>query len=250
MLFQSLLLFLSVVLGGLVVFLIRKPSPGLFKILLIFSGGYLFAITVLHILPDIFALYPSSKVVGLYILIGFFFQLLLEFFSKGVEHGHMYTTHQEGQQHNIAPMTLLLALCIHAFLDGVILSTPTAVHPHHHAHGTSGLLLGVILHKIPVAFALTSVLTKLTARRSTVILYLMLFALASPIGLWCSNYCNQQHWLSDQSLLALMAIVGGNFLHIATTIFFESSPSHHLNAHKFVASLTGASLAVLLEFLV
>jgi zinc and cadmium transporter len=249
MLFQSFLLFIAAFLGGSIVFLIRQPSSGSFNNLLIFSGAYLFAITVLHLLPDLFTLYPTSNLVGLYILIGFFFQLLLEFFSKGVEHGHMYTTQQEGHHHKIAPLALLSSLCIHAFLDGVILSSPTVGHLHHASHSSNGLLLGIILHKIPVAFALTSVLSKLTPYKTTLTLYLLLFALASPLGLWASSYCNEQQWLSEHGLLALLAIVSGNFLHIATTIFFESSPSHHLNIQKFVASLAGAGLAVLLEFL-
>ncbi|XWN35340.1 MAG: ZIP family metal transporter [Roseivirga sp.] len=249
-LFQSLLLFLSAFLGGLVVLLVCPPGPNTFKFLLLFTGGYLFAITVLHILPDLFALHHSSQLVGLYILIGFFLQLLLELFSGGLEHGHLHDCSSAASSHHLAPLTLLLAMCVHAFFDGVILSdiTPAAHHHHHgHSHGAEGLLLGILLHKIPVAFALASVLGKLVAHRSTAIIYLSIFALASPLGLWCSHYCAEQNWLSAHGFVALMAMASGGLLHIATTIFFESSPGHHVNIHKFMASLAGASLAVVLE---
>lgn len=194
-------------------------------------------------------MHDDFRLAGLYILVGFFLQLLLELFSKGVEHGHTYEEPQEADhQHNISPATLMLALLAHAFLDGVILSSPTAAHCHHHAHSTDGLLIGVILHKMPEAFALASILRKLIGNKKMVFAYLVIFALTSPFGLWGSYYCNQQQWLSEHSLLILRGIVTGSFLHIATTIFFEASPGHQQHTSRFIASLAGAGLAVVCEF--
>lgn len=252
MLFQSLLLFLAAFLGGMIVLVIRRPSPVFLKFLLIFSGGYLFSITFLHVLPDLFALHTDSRLAGLYILIGFFLQLLLEFFSKGVEHGHMYEAHQEEHQHSIAPLTLMIALFIHAFLDGVILSSPSSMHLHHghgHVHSTDGLLIGVLLHKVPESLALASVLIKLISRKRTVVICLLIFALASPLGLLGSGYCSQQQLLSGHASLALWGIVSGSFVHIATTILFEASPGHYPNFKQFLTSLAGAGFAFICEFL-
>ena len=248
MFFQSLLLFLSAALGGMAVLVIRKPSPASFKLLLIFAGGYLFSITMLHLLPDLFMLHDDARLVGFYILVGFFLQLFLELFSKGVEHGHMYDARTEGHEHNISVLTFMVALCIHAFLDGVILSSPTSAHAHHR-HSANGLLIGVLLHKTPVAFALASILSTLIKNKKTIIAYLAIFSIASPLGLWVSSYCNQQQLLSGHGSLALWGIVSGSFVHIATTIFFEASPGHQPNTHKFMASLTGAGLAIVCEFL-
>jgi zinc and cadmium transporter len=247
MIVQSLLLFLAASLGGIVVLIIRRPSTAVFNLLLMFSGGYLFSITFLHLLPELFMLHDNTRLLGLYILIGFFLQLLLGCFSKGAEHGHMHEAHQEEPQLPISPLTLMIALCIHAFLDGVILSSPTS-HLHHD-HGTNGLLIGVLLHKVPEAFALASILRKLISRQRIVIVCLFIFAIASPFGLWISDYCSQQQLLSGQGSLALWGIVSGSFAHVTTTIFFESNPSHHLNIRKFMVSLAGASLAFVCEFL-
>lgn len=242
MLFQSSLLFLAAFLGGMAVLILPSPSQANFQRINVLSGGYLFAITVLHLLPELFAMPTSSHRIGLYLLAGFFLQLFLELMSKGVEHGHM-DTHTG---HQIVPLSLLFALFIHAFLDGVVLSTPHTTHQH--THGTGGLLAGILLHKVPVAFALTSVLSKLIPAKRVVILYLLLFAIASPLGLGVSHYYSQQANWSAESLVAVWAIATGSFLHIATTIFFEASPGHHLNLQKFLASLVGASLAVVFEF--
>ncbi|MEL6152939.1 MAG: ZIP zinc transporter [Bacteroidota bacterium] len=182
MFFQALLLFLAAFLGGTVVLAIRRPSQATFQGLLVFSGGYLFAITVLHLLPDLFALHPHSSMVGLYLLVGFFLQLLLELLSKGVEHGHLYDDLPASTHHQLTPWSLLLSLCIHAFLDGVILNSPHAcashAHGHGHAHGAGSLLLGILLHKLPVAFALASVLSQVLRKQRTVLVCLLLFALA------------------------------------------------------------------------
>ena len=247
MLFQSLSLFLSAALGGMALLVIRKPSPVFFKLLLIFSGGYLFAIALLHIFPELFLLHSNTRVAGLYILVGFFLQLMLELFSNGVEHGHLYETGQQEHQHTISPLTLMAALSIHAFSDGIILNDPS-VHLHHH-HGTNPLLIGILLHKIPESLALASVLSKLVSSKKKVLMYLLIFALVAPLGLLGSRYVSHQQWLPTHISLALWGIVSGSFLHIATTIFFEANPGHQPNTHKFLASLAGAGLAVICEFL-
>ena len=249
MLFQSSLLFLAALLGGVAVLILPSPGQANFQRINILSGGYLFAITVLHVLPELFAMPTPSQRTGLYLLVGFFLQLFLELMSKGVEHGHIDS--HTNQAHKVVPLSLLLALFIHAFLDGFILSTPHAMpmHQHTHTHGPGSLLIGILLHKVPVAFAFTSVLSKAIRSHRTVLLYLLLFAIGSPLGLWASHYYSQQLGSSAEHLIAVWAIAAGSFLHIATTIFFEASPGHHLNLHKFLASLIGASLAVIFEFL-
>ncbi|MEM9417039.1 MAG: ZIP family metal transporter [Bacteroidota bacterium] len=251
MLFQSSLLFLAALLGGIAVLILPSPSQAIFQRINVLSGGYLFSITVLHLLPELFAMPTPSQRIGFYLLLGFFLQLFLELMSKGVEHGHI-DGHTD-QTPQVVPLSLFLALFIHAFLDGFILSTPHAMpmhqHTHMHTHGPGGLLIGILLHKVPVAFAFTSVLSKAIRSQRTVLLYLLLFTIGSPLGLWASHYYSQHLGSSAEYLIAIWAIAAGSFLHIATTIFFEASPDHHLNLQKFLASLLGASLAVVFEFL-
>ena len=248
MLLQALLLFLTAAISGVAVLIVRKPNPASFKFLLIFAGGYLFAIAFLHILPELFVLHANARMAGLYILVGFFLQLFLELFSKGVEHGHLYeTTREEAHSHAVAPLTLMAALFIHAFSDGIILNDPS-VHLHHH-HGTNTLLIGILIHKVPESLALASILSELMHNRKKVAMYLLVFALAAPLGLLGSSYLSQQQWWPAQLSLALWGIVSGSLVHIATTIFFEANPDHQPNNHKLIASLIGAGFAVACEFL-
>jgi hypothetical protein len=45
------------------------------------------------------------------------------------------------------------------------------------------------------------------------------------------------------------AVVSGNFLHISTTIVFESSPEHRFNAKKMAVAIVGALLAVGVQYM-
>ena len=47
-------------------------------ILLTFSGAYLLAVSVLHLLPELFHNNNTDKYIGLYILGGFLIQIFLE----------------------------------------------------------------------------------------------------------------------------------------------------------------------------
>jgi zinc and cadmium transporter len=181
--------------------------------------------------------------IGLFVLVGFFMQIFIDFATSGVEHGHVHVHHHHSR---LSPIMLMIGLCIHALMDGSIL-----VHPGHHEtgqHGT-GLLIGIVLHKIPAAVALMSVLNSLFSNKKTLLLLLLIFSLASPVGLVLSDMLNTYEVLSHEGFLILFAIVSGNFLHISTTIYFEASPDHSFHKKKIVISLIGALLAILTEFL-
>ena len=257
MFFQAILLFLATLLGGLVVLLMPRFGPAAFRLVLAFTGSYLFSIIFLHLLPDLFSWHASATRMGLYVLLGFFLQLFLEFFSKGVEHGHLYEEGHEVQLRGLSPLALLAALCIHAFMDGVILGPVFSLASHdahdalhaHHTHSPYRLLVGMVLHKVSEAFALVTVLRKLGQQRASILLYMLCVALASPLGLWLSVHGSQYFFLTSEGLVSLAAVAGGSFLYIATTIFFEAIPHDQLNAARLAATLAGAGLVVCLEFL-
>ena len=204
---------------------------------LIFAGSYLFSITIIHIIPELFATSSNPSKVGLYVLLGFFIQQLLEYFSSGVEHGHVHTNHAVSLTGRVS---IIVALIIHSLLEGMLLTHESPLHDKHESHS---LLIGIILHKMPAAFALMATMAGMGKRA---IYLLILFSIASPIGLLISDYV----LVSEESILIMFAIVCGSFLHISTTIFVEASPNHHFGLNKILISLSGALLAILAEYLV
>lgn len=228
---ELIILFFSCFLGGMTVFLTgAKDKSGQLKLILSFSGAYLFGITVLHLIPDVYS--SHSHGIGLYVLAGFIFQILLEQFSEGVEHGHI---HNHGHEHYVFPLGVLISLCLHAFLEGMPLA-----EGHHDV-----LLWGIALHHIPAAFALTSLLVQSRASRKKIIMLLVVFSVMSPLGYLLSHFLSVGEVGSIAKYFdRIMAIVIGIFLHISTTILFESGEDHHFNRKKTLAVLTGMAIAV------
>jgi zinc transporter ZupT len=240
-----LLLFSSALLAGLAVFFIPNLNIQRFKVVLSFSGAYLFSITVMHILPELFVESGDIRFAGIAVLTGFFFQMVLEYFSSGVEHGHIHI-HDHELEHSQIPYSLLISICIHAFLEGTLVAHPS----HSHSHGESHTLLyGLLLHKIPEAFALMSVLVFSLKSRVVAILLLVLFALASPMGLLLSHWAFDHEFMELNWFIFLFGVIAGNFLYISTTIFFETSPNHKFKANRLLVSVLGAVSAIIAEYL-
>lgn len=236
------ILFFSALLGGLSVFIVKRDNTRLLKLILAFSGSYIFAITILHLIPDIYR--GGDKHIGLYILGGFLFQLLLEQFSAGIEHGHLHQHQADrhtGSEKHLFPLGVMASLCLHAFLEGMPLAGE---------HGNY-LLFGIAIHHIPAAFALGTLLLRAHINKQKTIVSLVIFAAMSPLGYIVSESI-KNHSIIDihQYFDKIMAIVVGIFLHISTTILFESSTKdHRFNRQKVVAVLLGV-LVSLLNFLV
>jgi|SRR6476661_83840 len=245
--FAISLLLLTVLGAGWAAALVPLARGGQWlKPLLAFSGAYLFTLTVTHILPEALQLLPETPHrVGYWVLAGFFGQLVLEVFSQGVEHGHVHHEPAHGP-HGVAgrvPFLLLGALVIHSFLEGCILVRTPEVGAI--SQNFNAIAVGVALHHIPAAFALATLLRLRLGGFARVWPFLLLFAVASPAGIIFSNFVALEQLLQGGLYAGLLGLVAGNFLHVSTTILFETSPEHRLNWPKLGATLAGLLLALL-----
>jgi zinc transporter ZupT len=236
-------LLFSVALGGFFVTYLEKTNKTqLIKLLLAFSGGFLLSIAFTHFIPELY--HNESASIGIYILIGFLIQLLLEFFSGGIEHGHVHV--HVGQK---MPWGLFISLSVHSILEGIPLGNQLVGHElivatHQHAHNNS-LLVGILFHQLPVAVALMTLLvnTNLTRLKSWILL--MLFGIMTPIGVIIGVFFPAN--VLDINFNIILAIVVGMFLHISTTIIFETSENHKFNLIKLATIFTGCFLAFILD---
>lgn len=232
---EYLLLFASVTAAGLFYFLFKKTNPIYLKLSLAFTGSYLFAISMVHLMPGVFA--SNNDHIGYFILVGFFIQLILEYFSQGIEHGHIHIHHSHKQAFPLAMMT---GLCIHSFLEGM----PLAGN-FDHEHSNHSLLAGILLHHLPVAFALVSMLAGSGLKKNWTIINLIIFALMAPAGAAVSTVMSETDLLNISLYFnQIMAVVIGIFLHISTTILFESSSDHRFNLYKLAVIIFGGLLAI------
>ena len=229
------------------IFMLFRPANWLqdnFKLAIAFAGGFLLSICLLHILPDLFHSQLGSFKVGSLVLAGFFLQQFLEHITYGAEHGHFHK-HQNEHNHQLSfGVMILVGLTIHSFLEGTILSLPNADIDT----SNRSLLAGIVLHKIPASLALSSVLVCTLKTRLSTIAFLTLFAVATPAGVVAGHYL-QSGFGNSMVLWILLAIVCGNFLHISTTIVFESSPGHKFNFQRMLWSLLGTATAIVMQVL-
>jgi len=233
----NLILFAGVLAGGLLTLVFTIPRQPL-KLMMAFTGSLLFSIAVLDLIPEIYQ--GLGKSAGIYILAGFFFQIILEFFSHGIEHGHIH------QHQGKTFMSLVMfSLCIHSLLEGMAVS----YHPQDTTVAVNrGLYTGILLHHIPIAIALMTILNESGIKMLHRIFLLALFALMPAVGMGLGSEAGNLLSLpGGQMMLNITTgIVTGILLHISTTILFESSENHKFNFYKFITVIFGAVLALII----
>ncbi len=228
--FVAFLFFALPMLAGAAV-RVLKPDARWLKLLLSFSGAFLLGIVFLHMLPELYA--EEGAMIGAWVLAGFLLQVVLEFFSQGIEHGHMHV-HTQGR--SALPWLTLASLCLHSFTEGMPFADESVA-------GDTPFLLGVVLHKMPMAIALATVLQRAGSSSVAGWSMLGLFALAAPAGIFVGHLAGA--WMSGHFLHCMLGLAIGMLLHISTTIIFESAPEHRFNAARFAAVILGTALAAL-----
>ena len=232
----------SVAFGGVfVTYLHQTNKAQIIKLLLAFSGGFLLSIAFTHFIPDLY--HDGDSSIGLYILLGFLVQLLLEFFSGGIEHGHVHV--HAGQK---MPWGLFISLSVHSVLEGIPLGNQLIGNVvdsgHNHDHGNS-LFLGILFHQLPVAIALMTLLVNTKLKKIQSWMVLMAFGIMTPLGVVMGMFGIDI--LQGIDYHVILAVVVGMFLHISTTIIFETSENHKFNLLKLVSIFIGCGLAFLIS---
>ena len=120
-----------------------------------------------------------------------------------------------------------MSLSIHSILEGI----PMHIHDN--------LIYGIIIHKLPVAIILSTFFLASQLPKLKIAFFLILFALMTPIGVVLS----QEFTFLENYYYEISALVIGIFLHISTTILFESSEGHKFNLSKLVAICLGILIA-------
>jgi zinc transporter ZupT len=214
----------SVLIGYIIALFLKPKSKTNLKLLLAFSGSFLLSLTVMHLLPDVYE--SNNHNIGLFIMVGILFQIILEFFSKGAEHGHV---HGHDTIYHI-PWLLFISLCIHAFLEGFPVN-------HHH-----NLAIGIAIHHFPIAIILTTFFINSSLDKKAIFAFMITFAIMTPLGTIISDYLP----VLNQYYYEITAIVIGILFHISSTIIFESSEGHKFNIAKVSMIIFGIVLAYII----
>ncbi len=233
--FFNISLFAITFLGGSIPVWRKQWSARQMKYLLAFSGSFLLSITFLHLIPE--TMEHSGHKAGLLILLGFFLQQFIQLFTHGLEHGH---STNDRHNHSTAILPVFIGLAFHAFAEGLPLGMV-----YSEASTLPSLYLAIALHKLPEAMLIASLIYQRKSRTHTLLL-LALFALITPFSGWLTSLLGSRYHDVNNFVHFCIPVIAGAFIHIATTIFFESGTgSHDMNWKKWVAIISGVLLALL-----
>ena len=169
------------------------------------------SVALVHILPE--SLETSSY--AIYAFMGGFLTIyLIEELLTPHHHDHAHGDHSHEDPHehydHVALVTFI-AIFVHTLFDGLGIRAGFGIS------ATLGysILLGVAIHQIPVSLSLAAIFQESKFRRNTQIIFILLFALAAPLGFWLSDIFLAH---TNEVFAALAtAFAGGSLLYVSAT---------------------------------
>ena len=192
------------------------------------GAGVLIGSAFLVIIPEALEIFESyeeeeshieSSTIGLAILGGFVFMLLLEIF--GLPHA---VHHDEDK--DLLGLSATLGLLVHALVDGIAVGASVS------SSNETGLIVfvAIMLHKGPAAFGLSSFLKHIKITESKSKGYLFVFALASPIMAILTFFVLKDSSFATVDNIGLALLFSaGTFIYVATVDVLPEIHSHDHN---------------------
>jgi zinc transporter ZupT len=178
------------------------------------AAGLLLSITIFHFLPESIE-HSEPYSMALYIAIGFYFPIAIQRYSNR-------------DTHHFISLISLLSFSVHAFFDGLLidLSSTTAV----------GVIvfLSVLLHRLPVAFSLYTIMKTHAHKRQELFLFFGIFVGMTPLGILLSEVALRDFFMPFWNEISAFTI--GMFIYI--------SLYHLLIEHKLINKKNSVYIAV------
>lgn len=187
--------------------------------------------------------------VGMALMLGFVFMMILEAFGFGhdiheehhdhaVDHGHDHINHPSK-----SVMPAIIGLTVHAFIDGMVIGASMA---EGSAALTFTMVLVIMMHKFPAAFSVSAFSLHERHNRNRSKIDLLVFSAATPVAIIIFWNLFAQVDAAARGLAVLFS--AGTFLYIATV---DVLPAMHVTSKaRRVASfvLTGVLVVFLITF--
>ena len=161
----------------------------------------------------------EPSVLGMAILVGFVVMLILEIF--GLPHA---VHHDEDK--DLLGISATIGLIMHAAADGLAIGASVS------SSTETGLIVfvAIMLHKGPAAFGLASFLEHIKLEKQKSQLYLLIFALSSPIMAIVTFFVLKDTSLAtDENIGLALMFSAGTFIYVATV---DVLPQVHSHEHE------------------
>lgn len=190
------------------------------KLLLAFSGSFLLSLTVIHLLPEVYESHNTT--IGIFIMLGILFQIILEFFSKGAKTRSCTRTWNHDAyslafiHQSLYSCTFRRASCESSQRTGIGNRRTSFAHCYYFDYF---LFINSHLNKKAIFF------------------FMLVFAIMTPLGTLLANYLQ----VLNEYYTEITAVVIGILFHISSTIIFESE-GHKFNIAKVSMIILGIGL--------
>ena len=219
--------------GGIA--LIRVWSDEYLHLFISLGAGVFLGTVFVHLLPEALELeseYDSGLVLLIGYLVVFFLERVLNLVSKeGQDHGH-----------RIVSITVFVGLSVHSLIEGMGLT----VGMQNEGIGQV-ILISILAHKIPAAFALGCLFMLAKMSRAKVGGAILLFSLMTPLG--AALFVPLASAASSEAVAIMTGLTAGSFLYVATGDLlpevFHTRENRWLKLSLLVA---GVALVALLSY--
>ena len=190
--------------------------------LISFSAGALLGAAAFTLIPES---YHTISIAG--IVLGVFsgymlFWLITKYYSHvcpacSASHFDEQTTKKFSE----IVLTLLTALSIHSFLDGMAISSGGT-------HGNSSIFIAIATHKFPEGLALAALMFSAGYKKGKILLYVFLVEMVTVAGALFGNYIFRSN-ISPTIMGIVMAHIAGGFVFLAFHAVFGEMLKNHKN---------------------
>lgn len=209
--FLPLLILTIISAAGLVLYFFRRINTTILNLLIALGAGSMLAVSLVHILPE--ALEQTELAIYAF-LGGFIIIYIIEEILTPHHHDHAHEDHAHEDPHehyDHVAIISFIAIFSHTLLDGLGIRAGMGLSEV----AGYAILFGVAVHQIPVSLSLAAIFRESRLQKKTQITFLVLFALAAPIGYFLSDLALSQVNALITGLAA--AFAGGSLLYVATS---------------------------------
>lgn len=157
-------------------------------------------------------------------------------------HGHSHLPPVDGESTSMRGLGIILALSLHELFEGMAIGLEGTVAT------VWFMFAAVAAHKLVLAFCVGMELLVARTRPFLAILYLITFAIVTPIGIGVGIAISQQANANQPSIPSgiLQGIASGTLLYV---VFFEILTENHAGWRAYVAALAGFGVMFGLQIL-
>lgn len=229
--------------GGLLFVISKEKLKKVLPYLVSLSAGALIGDALIHLLPEAFESAVGSYV-GISILIGFFFFLLLE---HALHWHHSHDNDEESHDHgNHIGGLITIADGMHNLIDGMIIAIGFSLGIEIGIATT----IAVVLHEIPQEIGDIGLLLYAGWSKKKALFFNFLSACMAVVGFFIVIIFRSYSELFNQFLPYLLASAAGGFIYIACAdLIPELKRNHRQDFIKHILVILGGIIAMALLLL-